>query len=310
MTLLSQQLDQSIRTYLHHLAIERGLSQNTLSAYGRDLDRYLVWSLARGLNSADAISEFDISDFSASLRDPSLGTPLAASSAGRVLVAIRGFHRFALEEGLTSNDPSHRISPASAVKRLPKALSYDQVSRLLQASGADSTPPGLRDRALVELLYGTGVRISEAVDIDIDDLKLEERTLMVTGKGDKQRMLPLGGYSIAALEEYLVRSRPALLLKGRGTPAVFLNARGARFSRQSAYAVVRKAAELAKLQVEVSPHTLRHTYATHLLQGGADVRVVQELLGHSSVTTTQIYTAVTPDTLREVYATSHPRAKG
>lgn len=225
-------------------------------------------------------------------------------------MAIRGFHRFALEEGLSTGDPSQRISPASAVKRLPKALTYDQVSRLLKATGDDSTPAGLRDRALVELLYGTGVRISEAVDIDVDDLKLEERTLIVTGKGDKQRLLPLGGYSIAALDDYLVRARPALLLKGRGTAAIFLNARGARLSRQSAYGVVRKAAEKAQLEVEVSPHTLRHSYATHLLQGGADVRVVQELLGHSSVTTTQIYTAVTPDTLREVYATSHPRARG
>ncbi len=224
-------------------------------------------------------------------------------------MAIRGFHRFALEEGLTQHDPSHRVSPASAVKRLPKALSYDQVSRLLQATGDDSTPAGLRDRALVELLYGTGVRISEAVDLDIDDLKLDDRTLIVTGKGNKQRLLPLGGYSIAALDEYFVRARPALLLKGRGNPAVFLNSKGARLSRQSAYGVVRKAAERAQLGLEVSPHTLRHSYATHLLQGGADVRVVQELLGHSSVTTTQIYTAVTPDTLREVYATSHPRAQ-
>ncbi len=303
-------MDQSIRTYLNHLAIERGLSQNTLAAYRRDLDRYLLWCQSRGLNSAEAIAEADIADFAASLRDPSLGVPLAASSAGRVLVAIRGFHRFALDEGLTTADPSQRISPASAVKRLPKALSYDQVSRLLQACGDETSPAGLRDRALAELLYGTGVRISEAVNIDVDDLRLHERTLVVTGKGDKQRMLPLGGYSISALDEYLVRSRPALLLKGLGTPAVFLNARGARLSRQSAYAVVRKAAELAQLQVEVSPHTLRHSYATHLLQGGADVRVVQELLGHSSVTTTQIYTAVTPDTLREVYATSHPRAQG
>lgn len=303
-------MDQSIRTYLHHLAIERGLSQNTLAAYRRDLDRYLLWCQSRGIASANVIAETDVADFSASLRDPSLGTPLAASSAGRVLVAIRGFHRFALEEGLSTGDPSQRISPASAVKRLPKALTYDQVSRLLQATGDDSTPAGLRDRALVELLYGTGVRISEAVDIDVDDLKLEERTLIVTGKGDKQRLLPLGGYSIAALDEYLVRARPALLLKGRGTPAIFLNARGARLSRQSAYGVVRRAAEKAQIEVEVSPHTLRHSYATHLLQGGADVRVVQELLGHSSVTTTQIYTAVTPDTLREVYATSHPRARG
>ena len=258
----------------------------------------------------DGIAEGDISDFAASLRDPGLGTPLAASSAGRVLVAVRGFHRFAVEEALSSTDPSQRISPASAAKRLPKALSQDQVDRLLQASGDDATPAGLRDRAMVELLYGTGVRISEAVGIDVDDLKLDERTLIVTGKGDKQRLLPLGGYCIAALDEYLVRARPALLLNGQGTAAVFVNARGARLSRQSAYAVVRKAAEAARLEVEVSPHTLRHTYATHLLQGGADVRVVQELLGHASVTTTQIYTAVTPDTLREVYATSHPRAQG
>ncbi len=286
------------------------MSQNTLSAYRRDLDRYRAWCMSRGLQSADAIAETDVADFAASLRDPALGVPLAASSAGRVLVAVRGFHRFALEEGVSASAPSQRIAPASAAKRLPKALNYDQVSALLQAAGDESTPVGLRDRALVELLYGTGVRISEAVDLDIDDLKLEERTVIVTGKGDKQRLLPLGGYSIAALEDYFVRARPALMTRGRGTPAVFLNARGARLSRQSAYAVVHKAAERAHLGVEVSPHTLRHSYATHLLQGGADVRVVQELLGHSSVTTTQIYTAVTPDTLREVYATSHPRAQG
>ena len=256
------------------------------------------------------IAEGDIAGFAVSLRDPAQGAPLAASSAGRALVAVRGFHRFVLDEGLATTDPSQRIAPASAGKPLPKALSQDQVGRLLQSAGSEHTPAGLRDRALVELLYGTGVRISEAVDTDIDDLKLEERTLIVTGKGDKQRLLPLGGYSIAALEDYLVRGRGALLAKGRGSSAVFLNARGGRLSRQSAYAVVQRAAQRAELDVEVSPHTLRHTYATHLLQGGADVRVVQELLGHASVTTTQIYTAVTPDTLREVYATSHPRAQG
>ena len=303
-------LDREISGYLNHLAIERGLAANTLAAYRRDLARYDSWCQDRQLTSASAIAESDISDFAADLRDPSVGVPLAASSAARVLVAVRGFHRFALDEGMAPNDPSHRISVPSISKRLPKALTYDQISSLLKAAGDNETPSGLRDRALVELLYGTGVRISEAVGLDLDDINLVDRSMVVTGKGSKQRLLPLGDYAITALEEFLVRGRPALVLKGRGTPAAFVNVRGARLSRQSAYGVVHQAAERAQLGVEVSPHTLRHSYATHLLQGGADVRVVQELLGHASVTTTQIYTAVTADTLREVYATSHPRARG
>jgi integrase/recombinase XerD len=187
-------------------------------------------------------------------------------------------------------------------------LTYEQITALLQATGDHETPLGLRDRALVELLYGTGVRISEAVGIDLDELNFQERSVVVTGKGNKQRLVPLGDYAMNALEEFFVRGRPSLVMKGKGTPAVFVNSRGARLSRQSAYAAVTQAALKANLGVDVSPHTLRHSYATHLLQGGADVRVVQELLGHASVTTTQIYTAVTADTLREVYATSHPRA--
>jgi integrase/recombinase XerD len=302
------QLNREVNGYLNHLAIERGLSSNTLAAYTRDLDRYVTWCKSRGLGNAHAVSEIDISDFAASLRDSSLGKPLAASSAGRALIAVRGFHRFAVDEGIATTDPSLRVTPASNAKRLPKALTYEQVHRLLQASGDGETPSGLRDRALVEVLYGTGVRISEAIGIDLDDLNIHDRSIVVTGKGNKQRLVPLGDYAISALEDYFVRGRPVLVLKGKGTPAVFVNARGARLSRQSAYAVVHHAAMRANLSVEVSPHTLRHSYATHLLQGGADVRVVQELLGHASVTTTQIYTAVTADTLREVYATSHPRA--
>lgn len=302
------QLDREIGGYLNHLAIERGLAANTLGAYRRDLDRYARWCESRELTSAQAVSESDVSDFAASLRDPSLGVPLAASSAGRTLIAVRGFHRFAVDEGMSSQDPSHRVTPASSGKRLPKALTYEQVSALLQAAGNIDTPGGLRDRALVELLYGTGVRISEAIGIDLDDLNIPDRSIVVTGKGNKQRLVPLGDFAITAMEEYFVRGRPALNIKGKGTPAAFVNARGSRLSRQSAYAVVSQAAIKAHLDVEVSPHTLRHSYATHLLQGGADVRVVQELLGHASVTTTQIYTAVTADTLREVYATSHPRA--
>jgi len=302
------QLNRELGGYLNHLVIERGLSQNTLSAYRRDLDRYSRWCETRGLVSAQLISEVDVSDFAASLRDTTLGTPLAASSAGRTLIAVRGFHRFAVDEGIATGDPSHRVTPATSAKRLPKALTYEQISALLQAAGDRETPMGLRDRALVELLYGTGVRISEAVGIDLDELNFQERSVVVTGKGNKQRLVPLGDYATNALEEFFVRGRPILVVKGKGTPAVFVNARGTRLSRQSAYAVVSQAAKKAHLGGEVSPHTLRHSYATHLLQGGADVRVVQELLGHASVTTTQIYTAVTADTLREVYATSHPRA--
>ena len=302
------QLDRELGGYLNHLAIERGLSQNTLAAYRRDLDRYSSWCMARGLVNAELISEVDVSDFAASLRDTTLGTPLAASSAGRTLIAVRGFHRFAVDEGIATFDPSHRVTPATSAKRLPKALTYEQITALLQATGDHETPLGLRDRALVELLYGTGVRISEAVGIDLDELNFQERSVVVTGKGNKQRLVPLGDYAMNALEEFFVRGRPSLVMKGKGTPAVFVNSRGARLSRQSAYAAVTQAALRANLGVDVSPHTLRHSYATHLLQGGADVRVVQELLGHASVTTTQIYTAVTADTLREVYATSHPRA--
>ena len=304
------QLEREIQGYLNHLAIERGLAANTLSAYRRDLARYCQWCTQRKLFEVTSIRESDINDFAASLRDPALGEPLAASSAGRMLVAIRGFHRFALQEGLAKLDPSQRISPPTTGRQLPKALTYEQVRVLLKFIGDTESLSGLRDRALVELLYGTGVRISEAIGIDLDDLNFLERSMVVTGKGSKQRLLPLGGYAISALEEYFVRARPALLAQGKGTPAVFVNTRGGRLSRQSAYGVVSQAAERANLGVEISPHTLRHSYATHLLQGGADVRVVQELLGHASVTTTQIYTAVTIDTLREVYATSHPRAQG
>jgi integrase/recombinase XerD len=194
-------------------------------------------------------------------------------------------------------------------KRLPKALPYDDVAAIIEAAGDLDTPTGLRDRALVEVLYGTGTRISEAVGLDVDDVDLDERSLLVTGKGSKQRLLPVGEPAAAAIDAYLVRGRPALAVLGRVGPRLFLNSRGGPLSRQSAYAIVAQAARRAGVRRAIGPHTLRHSYATHLLQGGADVRVVQELLGHASVTTTQIYTLVTPDALREVYATSHPRAR-
>ena len=234
---------------------------------------------------------------------------LASASAARAISAVRGLHRFAVREGLVGADVAAEIKPPAPPKRLPKALDVDQVTRLLDV--ADDTPLGLRDKALLEFLYGTGARISEAVGAAVDDLELgDDPAATLHGKGGRTRLVPVGDYAKAALGAYLVRGRPALAGKGRGTPAVFLNARGGRLSRQSAWTVIVRSAERAGVTADVSPHTMRHSFATHLLEGGADVRVVQELLGHASVTTTQVYTLVTVDTLREVYAATHPRALG
>jgi integrase/recombinase XerD len=219
-------------------------------------------------------------------------------------------------EGITAADPARQVKPPTPAKRLPKALPFSEIQALLNAVGADSdsdlTVLMLRDRALVELLYGTGARISELMDLAVDDISNitdELPILRLHGKGDKSRLVPVGSHARRALDDYLVRARPALAIGGKGTPALFLNARGGKLSRQSAWTILQTAAEKAGLGDKVSPHTLRHSFATHLLENGADVRVVQELLGHASVTTTQIYTMVTVDQLREVYATSHPRAK-
>jgi integrase/recombinase XerD len=230
------------------------------------------------------------------------------SSAARTLVAVRGLHRFWLLEGVTVVDPAAGVRPPTPAKRLPKAIRVDQVEALLAASSLGDTPMSVRDRALLEVLYGCGARISEAVGLDIDDLDVEAGAVRLRGKGGKQRVVPLGSYARDAATAYLVRSRPLFAARGVGTPAVFLNSRGGRLSRQSAWTVLRAAAERAGLSGKVSPHTLRHSFATHLLDGGADVRTVQELLGHASVTTTQIYTLVTAEKLREVYAAAHPRA--
>ncbi len=251
----------------------------------------------------------DVTDFLAGLRSgDDAHTALGSGSAARTLVTVRGFHRFAVREQISATDPAETVRPPAAPRRLPKALSLDQVERILSAAGASGTALALRDRALLELLYGTGARISEATGLDLDDLDLDDGSVRLLGKGRKQRVVPVGRYATEALNAYLVRGRPALSAVGPTVAAVFLNARGGRLSRQSAWTILRKAAQSAGTAVGVSPHTLRHSFATHLLDGGADVRVVQELLGHASVTTTQIYTLVTIDKLREVYASSHPRA--
>jgi integrase/recombinase XerD len=301
-------LDVALRQYLDHLAIERGLARNSLASYRRDLARYRQFMVELGVSSPEDITEGHVLAFLGRLREgDDAHPPLAASSAARTVVAVRGFHRFALLEDLASSDPAADVRPPTPPKRLPKALRLDQVEALLAATGEGRTPKELRDRALLELLYGTGARISEAVGLDVDDLTPD--SVRLVGKGGKERVVPVGRYATEALEAYRVRGRAALLERGSGSPALFLNSRGGRLSRQSAWTVLRSTAERAKVSGEVSPHTLRHSFATHLLDGGADVRVVQELLGHASVTTTQIYTLVTVDTLREVYAAAHPRAR-
>ncbi|MBF6332508.1 site-specific tyrosine recombinase XerD [Nocardia transvalensis] len=307
-------LQRQIAAYLDHLTVEKGAARNTLSAYRRDLGRYREFLEQRGIHGLDAVSESDIADFVVSLRAGGNGyPPLAASSAARGLVAVRGLHRFAAAEGMTAGDVAHPVKPPTPARRLPKALPYDQISKLLEAAGgtgeADGGPRGLRDRALLELLYSTGARISEVVGLDVDDIDVADRSVVLHGKGGKQRIVPIGRPALAALDAYLIRGRPALALRGRGNAALFLNHRGGRLSRQSAWQVLQDAADRAGIGAAVSPHTLRHSFATHLLDGGADVRVVQELLGHASVTTTQIYTLVTVNTLHEVWATAHPRAR-
>jgi integrase/recombinase XerD len=292
--------------------VERGLAANTLASYRRDLRRYGDHLASAGIDDLDRITEAVVGDFLMRLREGDADhPPLTASSAGRTVVAVRGFHRFCLREGLAAVDPAAAVKPPVPPQRLPKALSVDEVTRILTAAaGAEAEPAVLatRDAALLEFLYGTGARISEAVGLDVDDIDLDAGAVLLRGKGSKERVVPVGSYARDALSAYQVRGRPDLVSRGRGTHALFLNARGGRLSRQSAWTVLRRAAQRAGISKEISPHTLRHSYATHLLDGGADVRVVQELLGHASVTTTQVYTLVTVDKLREVYATSHPRA--
>jgi len=303
-------LDDAVRRYLDHLAVERGLAANTLASYRRDLRRYVRFLIERDRLSPVDIDAEDVSAFLRSLREGGGERPgLVASSAARTLVAVRGLHRFLHREGLSAVDPASDVRPPTPPRRLPKAIALADIERLLGAASAGDDARALRDRALLELLYGCGARISEAVGLDCDDIDSEAGTVLLRGKGGKDRIVPIGRFAREAVDAYLVRARPGLVAAGAGTPALFLNARGGRLSRQSAWSVLRAAAKRAGLSTTVTPHTLRHSFATHLLEGGADVRVVQELLGHASVTTTQVYTLVTVDRLREVYAAAHPRAR-
>jgi integrase/recombinase XerD len=292
--------------YLDFLTVERGLSPHSLSAYRRDLSLYGTYLAEVGINDPRAALAHDLAGFVGwvARRRTARGTPYASATVARTLVAVRGLHRFLVREGLSAEDPSTEVMGPRPGRPLPKALSPDQIARLLGAPVGEE-PTALRDRALLAVLYDCGVRITELVTLDVDDVDLRDRQVRVLGKGSKERIVPVGRPGAAALEAWLVRGRPGLAPDG---PGVFTNHRGRRLTRQGGWKIIKKHAEAVGLAASVSPHTLRHSFATHLLEGGADVRVVQELLGHASVATTQIYTLVSTARLRSVYEAAHPRA--
>ena len=297
-------MNRPLDSYLRHLTLERGLSKNTLAAYRNDLDKYFDFLEKRSRDPLSATVK-DVEDFSLDI-----ARSLSASSRARLLASLRGYHKFLVMENQRNDDPTKRVRSPKLAMRLPKALSQQEVMQLIEAAGPAPDDESadylrLRNRAIVELMYSTGARVSEIVGLDLDEVD-DSGLMRVRGKGSKERLVPVGSYAKSALDAYLVRARPILSSKGSAR-ALFLNQRGARLSRQSIWEIIQKAAE--GLGKEVSPHSLRHSFATHLLEGGADVRVVQELLGHASVTTTQIYTMVSVDTLREVYLAAHPRAQ-
>jgi integrase/recombinase XerD len=302
-------LGSQIQRFLDHLIVERGLSPNTVGAYRRDLARYAAFLRGRGVIDALVVDEQTVAAHVAAVSASTHGDgkPYRATSVVRALSSIRAFHRFLLREGEAERDPAAGVIRPKLPRALPRPLSVDDVSRILERPDP-GTPAGLRDRAVLETLYGAGVRVSELVGLDVDDVDLEEGTLRVMGKGAREREVPVGRYALEAVSAYLTRSRPTLATS-RSRSALFLNLRGGRLSRQGVTDILAKHASSAGVARRVSPHVLRHSFATHLLEGGADVRVVQELLGHASVATTQVYTLVTREHLREVYFTSHPRAR-
>ena len=297
-------IQSSVADYLRHLTIERGLSRNTIAAYTRDLRLWQDFLARESVQDIGAVTGIEVSAFVRMLTTEQGKSP---ATVARVLSAVRGLERFLVDEGELVEDATREVRPPKLPIRLPKAITISQVEALLAATDGDQ-PEHLRDKALLELLYATGARVSEIVDLNVDDV-LDAEAIRLRGKGNKQRIVPVGSYARAALDAYLTRVRPEFSRRGRATPALFLGVRGARLSRQNIWLIIQAAAETAQLTAHISPHTLRHSFATHLLQGGADVRVVQELLGHASVSTTQLYTQVTADTLRDMYVSAHPRAR-
>ncbi|KFI61221.1 tyrosine recombinase XerD [Bifidobacterium pullorum subsp. gallinarum] len=306
-----------LEQFLTHIGVERGLAQSTVDAYASDLRRYLDWLEARGVHGPAAVTRQDVEDYVADLD----GAGESGRSKARRLASIHAFHRFALAQQAVASDVAATVKAPKGAGTLPDVLTVDEVARLLEAvpqpggTGVAGVEDAVlvRDRALLELMYATGARVSEIVGADIDDMDFDEHVIRVTGKGSKQRLVPVGGYACQALRRYLDEARPVLERRKRSGSAerraLFLNKRGCRLSRQSVWEVVKAAGERAHIAKPLHPHTLRHSFATHLIQGGADVRTVQELLGHASVITTQIYTHVSPESLIEAYLTAHPRAR-
>jgi integrase/recombinase XerD len=301
-------LAKQIQRFLDHLTVERGLSVHTVAAYRRDLERYAAYLRTRGITDARRVDERAVTAHVAAVSASTYGDgkPYRATSVVRALSSVRAFHRFLLREGKISSDPTAAVIRPKLPRSLPKPLSVDDVARVL--AHPDRSAKGLRDRAVLETLYGAGLRISELVGLDVDDADLEEGSVRVLGKGGKERDVPIGRYARDAISAYLTRVRPQIATP-RSRSALFLNLRGGRLTRQGCTGIIQQHAAGAGIRTKVSPHTFRHSFATHLLEGGADVRVVQELLGHASVATTQVYTLVTREHLREVYFTSHPRAR-
>lgn len=303
--------ENAIQSFVDHLTIERGLSSNSISAYRRDLAKFSDFLDKEELDF-ERLSENEIVSFEVWLKD--LG--MAVTSINRNISALKSFYKYLAQE-FSTNNPVSAVASSKVPRRLPKALTIKEITSLIDSTKREDDPISLRNHAIIELLYGTGARVSEIVGVDINDFAESDvegvaiTTLKLRGKGSKERIVPLGSFAKNALDEYLVRIRPNLLSKSKSSrveTALFLNQRGSRLSRQSAWQMISDAADATGLSGKVSPHVFRHSYATHLLDGGADIRVVQELLGHASVTTTQIYTLITIDKVREAYATAHPRA--
>lgn len=300
--------DLAATSFLNHLQIERGLAANSIAAYRRDLTKFAIFLGSKPLTDVDPQT---ITEFETTLRE----AKLSVASINRVDSTLRSFFKH-LQQEYGYADPTLEISPKKSARRLPKALTIAQIVSMIDAALRDGQPITVRDQAMLELLYSSGARVSELIGINLNDLSNIETddgiitTLKLRGKGSKERIVPLGSFAGKAIENYMVKVRPDLAVKSsKTTSALFLNSRGSRISRQSAWQMVLDAAEAAGVTEHVSPHVFRHSYATHLLDGGADIRVVQELLGHASVTTTQIYTLITIDKVRESYSMAHPRAK-
>ena len=309
---MAMQFEVVLKSFLDHLRIEKGLSPNSITAYDRDLRKFALFVYSESLEYS-SLTEEDISRYEASLKR----LDLSPASINRAISALKSFYLYLGIEYEIAN-PMQAVERRKLTRKLPKALTVSEITSLIDATKRLDNPISLRDFALLELLYGTGARVSEVIGINLNDIASSTddqsavSTVKLRGKGSKERIVPIGSYAMKALSEYLTRTRPALAEKSKqknANAALFLNSRGTRLSRVSAWQIVSDAADATGLRGKISPHVFRHSYATHLLDGGADIRVVQELLGHASVTTTQIYTLVTIDKVREAYANAHPRAR-